>query len=159
MPGVTLKHGNARRGKRSPEYRSWLAMRWRCENPKATKYPQYGGRGIRICRRWASFANFLADMGPKPGPQFTLHRLDNDGNYEPGNCRWADPPAQCRNKRNNHFITFGGRSMCVTDWERHLGFPRSLVQSRLVLGWTIEAALTTPYRGRPGIGQCPAHQQ
>lgn len=74
-------------------------MRARCEQPKHIGFHLYGGRGIRICERWTSFENFLADMGPKPGPNFSLDRIDVDGNYEPSNCRWATPVEQSNNRR------------------------------------------------------------
>jgi hypothetical protein len=85
----------------SPEYYSWGNMRSRCLNPNADDYRFYGGRGITICDSWSSFENFLRDMGPKPGPKYTLERNDSNGNYEPGNCRWATNTEQNRNKRNN----------------------------------------------------------
>jgi hypothetical protein len=75
-------------------------MKTRCYNEKAPKYPNYGGRGIKVCDRWLhSFENFLADMGPKPGPEYSIDRKENDGDYEPGNCRWATPTQQAQNRR------------------------------------------------------------
>lgn len=82
---------------RSLEARTWERMKQRCLNPNATGYQRYGGRGITVCDRWLSFANFLADMGPRPSASRTLDRINNDGNYEPGNCRWATPKEQGRN--------------------------------------------------------------
>lgn len=81
------------------EYRAWIMLRQRCHNPRARKFPDYGGRGIRVCERWMDFAAFLADMGPKPSPAHSIDRVNNDGNYEPGNCRWATPKEQSNNRR------------------------------------------------------------
>lgn len=89
------KHGMAN----SPIYKIWTGMRQRCDNPDRREYPDYGGRGIRVCERWEDFANFYADMGDRPGPKYSLDRIDVDGNYEPGNVRWATRSEQNSNKR------------------------------------------------------------
>lgn len=93
-----FRHGHNGKGRRSPEYRSWAHMKGRCENPESDRYAYYGGRGIRVCERWQSFENFLVDMGPRPAGH-TLDREDNDGDYEPGNCRWATQSEQGKNRR------------------------------------------------------------
>lgn len=93
------KHGHSKREGNTGTYISWLAMHTRCNNPKATDYEYYGGRGIKICERWnSSFDNFLADMGEKP-KGLTIDRIDNSGNYEPGNCTWATRHHQMQNTR------------------------------------------------------------
>jgi hypothetical protein len=95
-----LKHGHACRHPRSSEYNCWGSMIARCTNPNDPGWKNYGGRGIRVCERWRnSFENFLADMGLKPSPGLSIERVENDGNYEPGNCRWATRKEQRANQR------------------------------------------------------------
>jgi len=140
-----LKHGHSshRAGKLSREYKTWMSMKQRCANPKAGFYARYGGRGITVCDRWNLFVNFLADMGVRP-PDHSLDRIDNDGNYEPGNCRWATRKQQSYNKSNNRTFTYKGKTKCVKEWCAFLGMDEGLVRGRLGLNWPFVKAIETP---------------
>lgn len=107
------KHGH-QVGKKTPTYLSWDGMMQRCKNPNHGKFYLYGGRGIRVCKRWAKFENFLADMGRRPDGM-TLDRINGMGDYEPNNCRWATPKQQQRNMRRNHIVEFRGRFMSIAE--------------------------------------------
>lgn len=127
----------------SPEFESWRAMMERCTNPNHKRWHRYGGRGITVCERWRNFANFLADMGPRPEGR-TLDRYPNgDGNYEPGNCRWATVKEQNQNRVSGRLVTYGGVSLTASAWARRFGWRDSVVRERLLAGWPIERALTT----------------
>ena len=139
-----MRKGYYRNGTRSAEYIAWANMIQRCTDPHATRFAEYGGRGVTVCERWMMFDNFLADMGPKPGPEYSIERIDNAGNYEPGNCRWATIREQTRNRRSNVRIEFGGVTRVLTDWAAELGIDPGTLQSRLKRGWPVERALTMP---------------
>jgi hypothetical protein len=130
----------------SPEHRSWLSMMTRCvwNSPDREDWPLYQGRGIKVCDRWMDFSNFLADMGNKPTRRHTIDRIDSDGNYEPGNCRWATSKQQGRNKRSNRLFSHAGRSLTLGEWSEILGISRTALRDRIDHGWPVERALTTP---------------
>lgn len=146
-----VRHGHKKRGNASPEYKTWLGMKARCERPTNKDYPRWGGRGIRVCDRWQDFAAFFADMGPKPSPSHSIDRLDPDANYEPGNCRWATPAEQGgENKRSNRPVIIDGVSYpTVTAACRAFNTPLSRMSMRLQNGHDIVSAITTPLRGLP----------
>lgn len=128
------------------EYRLWQNMRWRCESQNSDDWADYGGRGIKVCERWGKFENFFADVGRVPDGM-SLDRINVDGNYEPGNVRWATPRQQAQNKRTNVLITWRGETHCLVEWERRLGVREGLLQARIThLHWSIDRAFTTPAR-------------
>lgn len=132
---------------RTPEHLIWKGMRKRCLNPNCERFPRYGGRGITICERWNNFENFLADMGKRPSPEHSLDRKDNNGNYEPNNCRWADPETQHTNTSQNVFLSLNGITKTLGQWARHAGLKIPTLHVRIhTLGWTLEKALSTPVR-------------
>lgn len=119
-----IKHGNNRKGNITSEYRSWASMKSRCTNENVIGYQEYGGRGIKVCDRWLnSFENFLDDMGKKPTPTHSLDRYPNneDGNYEPSNCRWGTDEQQSKNRRSNKWYERNGVRMVQKDWAKSLG--------------------------------------
>lgn len=139
--------GCARRaadGWKHPLWRTWNGMLARCNNKADKAFSTYGGRGIKVCERWLTFKNFLADMGPKPSPSHSIDRKDNDGNYSPENCRWATDKEQSRNRRSTVLVEYNGKTQCVRTWEEELGFQHGTIQSRLRSGWAIEDAMTRP---------------
>lgn len=138
-------HGHVVNKKPSPEYHSWQNMRARCLNKNHPRYGDYGGRGIRICKRWRdSFENFLSDMGGKPSRSHTIERKDNDGPYSPGNCRWATKKEQNQNTRASHFLAHVGITLTIAQWSERTGLPASVIQTRISRGWTAEESLTIP---------------
>lgn len=116
-----------------PLYDTWRNMRQRCNNPKATQYADYGGRGIGVCARWDSFTVFLADVGERP-PGHTLDRIDNDRDYGPDNCRWATRSEQQRNRRHNHFVIIDGQRYKTVDLAAIAGRSVQGIKERVKLG-------------------------
>lgn len=132
------------------EYKCWRNFITRCENPKATGFDNYGGRGIKVCDRWRrSYEIFLADMGRCPSPKHSIERIDVNGDYTPQNCRWATRVEQARNKRNNRKLAVNGETKLLCEWSAETGLDSSLILKRIRLyGWPVERAVLTPARSR-----------
>lgn len=124
----------------------WDSMCQRCQNPNHRQYARYGGRGIKVCKRWLKFENFYTDMGDPPTDEHSLDRIDNDGDYKPSNCRWATHAEQQRNKENNRIITVDGESRCVAEWAEITGIKETTLLQRLQRGWSDERTVNTPVR-------------
>lgn len=135
-----LIHGKAK----SSTWNAWIGMRERC-SPHSKNARWYSKRGIKVCAHWQKFENFLGDVGERPeGAQ--LDRINNDRGYEPGNCRWATPTQNSRNRSNNTVLTYMGKSMCVAAWAERLNLPRYVISNRLRYGWPVARVLSEPVR-------------
>lgn len=131
-------------GKGTPEYSTWQNAKDRCSNPNNAHYALYGGRGIKMCDKWAAdFTAFLQDVGKRPDGMTSLDRIDPDGDYAPGNCRWATQKQQCNNKRNNVLLTYQGKTANATQWAEELSIPVCNILSRIQRGKPIEVVLHT----------------
>lgn len=129
----------------TPEYRSWKSMRMRCENKSHKSFERYGGRGIFICEQWRNdVVAFVRDMGLRPSPQHTLERINNDGNYEPGNCRWATLLEQAQNRSNVNTIDLNNERLSVSEWARRNGIMPGTAAKRLRDGWSVDHAISMP---------------
>lgn len=144
-----IKHGHAKGGSRPAEYRAWMNMRQRCKNEADQDFANYGGRGITVCERWQEFASFYEDMGPRPSPDHSLDRIDNDGPYSPDNCRWATRQEQQRNTRRNKLLTYKGKTQCIAEWADEIGLSYQGLLYRLRTYEDVNRALTKePQRRR-----------
>lgn len=132
-------------GKHGPTLQTWRAMLRRCQNENAVGYANYGGRGITVCARWQRFDLFLADMGPRPNGT-SIDRIDNNGHYEPGNCRWATDTQQARNKRSNVLYEYEGEPLCVVEIAERSSTRPALLKSRLRNDWSLDRAVSEPAR-------------
>jgi hypothetical protein len=124
---LRVPHGHHTNGKMSPTYQSWVAMHSRCGNQNEQNFYLYGGLGVSVCERWRKFESFLSDMGERPAGK-SLDRYPNrQGNYEPGNCRWATPKEQSRNTKTNALVEFNGETICLAELaERNRMSPKTL---------------------------------
>lgn len=137
-------HGHKKKDYVSSEYLTWLNMKARCSNPNHNRYHRYGKRGIKVCERWnLSFNDFFADMGVKPFGM-TLERKNNDGDYEPRNCRWATKAEQANNRITSEFVEYKGERHTIAEWAKIVGIKNGTLWSRIkIAGWPIERALET----------------
>lgn len=152
-----LKHGQSKRNESdaTPTYMSWNGMITRCYRKAHHNYERYGGRGIKVCDRWRhSFGAFLEDMGARP-TGLTLNRTDNDGDYEPGNCEWADAVEQATNRESTCLITVDGVVLSIAEWARRKGLKETTLARRLKHGWLPEEAIKTPLSPRTIDTGCP----
>lgn len=128
--------------KHHPSYKRWMCMKYRCENPSSSNYNRYGGRGIKICERWHNVLNFIEDIGSPPSPIHQLDRINNDGDYEPGNVRWVLPVQNMRNRSTAKLLTWNGKTLSLVQWAEMLGFNRGTLSDRIRSGWSVERTLT-----------------
>ena len=143
IAAVRRTHGRTR----TPKFGIWMAMIYRCENPRCPAFANYGGRGIRVAPDWRhDFQAFLSYVGPRPSKLHSIDRIDVNGNYEPGNVRWATWTEQMRNTRANRHLTLNGRTLTVAEWGEVTGLGRHVIEHRLRHGWSVEKALTVPKR-------------
>lgn len=143
-----LTHGKSN----SITYTSWRAMVSRCNNPNDKSYPYYGGRGIKVDKKWSDFSSFLEDMGDRPSKDYTLDRIDSNGNYCKDNCQWATRSQQSNNTRDSRLLEYKGETKTLKDWSILYNIKYHLLWDRVCgLGWDMEHALTIP----PKLGNSP----
>lgn len=128
-------------------YKTWESMNSRCRNKNNPMYAVYGGRGIKICKRWHSFENFLEDMGERPTGK-SIDRIDNDGNYCKENCRWSTQKEQNNNTSRNHFVEYKGERKTIMQWSEILGLEFSVICSRINRGWDVDRAMIEKVKKR-----------
>lgn len=145
---ASTTHGQAAHGQQTKTYKTWIYMRRRCSDPAVIGYENYGGRGIKVCDRWQnSFENFASDVGTCPSPEHSIDRLDVNGQYEPGNCRWATKKEQAQTRRNRITVNVDGQEVCLKEACEKLGMHYRSVWSRIKqYGWSVNEALNTPFR-------------
>lgn len=141
-------HGEAKKGGWTPEYVAWRSMKARCLIPSSSSFHKYGARGIRVAPEWVDdFAAFVAHVGRRPGPGYSLERKDNEGHYEPGNVRWATSKEQARNRRSSRMITHAGETMTLAAWAERAGILVTTLKQRIDrAGWPMEKALAPPLK-------------
>lgn len=143
VSAASYRHGLSR----SREYYVWLAIKQRCLNPRYPRYADYGGRGIKLCKRWHNFVNFLADMGARPRKGLSVERRDNNLGYFKSNCSWETQKVQCNNTRRNRLFTLDGETLNATQWAERYSITGKLILNRIdYLGWDVRKAITESCR-------------
>jgi len=125
---------------KSVTYKSWSCMFVRCYNKNSSDYKHYGERGIKVCQEWKTFDGFYSDMGDRPKGK-SLDRIDNNKGYCPENCRWATRKEQNNNKRNNHLLTYNGKTKTIAEWAEDRNIKYDTIWARIKYGWNTERAL------------------
>ena len=136
-------------------YYIWKSMRQRCMNPNCKNYPRYGGRGITIYPEWDDYEKFNEwALSNGYNELLTIDRIDVNGNYEPGNCKWSTSKEQANNRRTNHLLTHNGETHNIREWAAIMGVSETVIHERLKRGWSIEKTLTQPIRKMKGVKTC-----
>lgn len=143
---LLVKRNTSHGDHKSPEYKSWENMITRCGNPNTPYYKHYGGRGIKVCRRWKDYSNFLTDMGRKPSVSYELERIDNNKGYSPSNCRWATRKEQMANRRITRHITVKGITKTMMEWSLVTGVGCKTIEYRMNAGWSEDRLLSKPQK-------------
>lgn len=147
VEGNNYKHGHALAGNQTPEYKTWSKIKERCFVESDHAYKYYGGRGITMCRKWdESFDEFFKYIGNKPEGDYSIDRINNNKNYEPGNVRWATKEQQANNTRKNVYIEYGGITKTMSQWSKIEGMLPGTLRKRLDMGWSISKSIETPVR-------------
>lgn len=133
-------------GHKTLAYRSYQSAKDRCTNPNNPKYEHYGKRVILFS--FENFEKFLAHVGPRASKKYSLDRINNEGNYEPGNVRWTTHQSQCRNTRKNVLLTYQNETLCIAEWAEKLNLNQTTIRSRIRYGWTVERTLSTPINAK-----------
>jgi hypothetical protein len=126
----------------TPVYQVWSDMRRRCNDHRRRAFKDYGGRGIKVCKRWDKFENFFADMGDRPSPNHQLDRMNNDRGYYPSNCVWTTRQHQSLNRRSTKWLKIGDVELPVILWAKRTGINHKAIHKRLKMGWTPEEAIS-----------------
>lgn len=138
---VNLKHGKTG----TSIFTIWVSMKQRCLNKNCQAYKNYGGRGIKVCKKWMKFENFYKDMGDRP-EKMSLDRINNNGNYEPSNCRWASRKVQGNNSRWNVVINYNGKTQTAIQWAEELNINVKALYTRVKRKWTLERVFNEPFK-------------